>query len=100
MIRWEEESSSDGEPPVTLPDISSHWLRHTFATRCCEAKMAPKVIQSILGHADYETTMNIYVEATDDLKRDEIEFFNNYFLNHPFNVISDAQSEKRKTKKQ
>ncbi len=85
MARWEEESNGDGEMPVTLPDLSSHWLRHTFATRCCEARMEPKAIQSILGHADYETTMNIYVEASEKLKREEITFLANFIDNQSLN---------------
>ena len=93
MVRWEEESNSEGDLPVTLPDLTSHWLRHSFATRCCEARMDPKAIQSILGHADYETTMNIYVEATDKLKKDEMSFFNSYFTNHPIDDKSGIQKD-------
>ena len=93
MVRWEEESNSEGDLPVTLPGLTSHWLRHSFATRCCEARMDPKAIQSILGHADYETTMNIYVEATDKLKKDELSFFNSYFTNHPIDDKSGIQKD-------
>ena len=82
-IKWEEESSSTGDLPVTLPELTCHWLRHTFATRCCEARMDPKAIQSILGHADYETTMNIYVEATEQMKAAEIIYLDNYFKKYP-----------------
>ena len=47
-------------------------LRHTFATRMCEAGMNLKAMQDILGHADYTTTMNIYTDATEELKESEI----------------------------
>ena len=93
-IKWEEESSSTGDLPVTLPELTCHWLRHTFATRCCEARMDPKAIQSILGHADYETTMNIYVEATEQMKEAEIIYLDNYFKKHPLEeggTVADSE---------
>ena len=34
-----------------------------------------KVIQDVLGHADITTTMNIYAEATKNLKKKEIDKF-------------------------
>lgn len=37
-----------------------------------------KFIQSILGHADVSTTMNIYVDVTDALKKKEITAFDDY----------------------
>lgn len=55
--------------PVMLPDFSCHHLRHTFATRLCETETNLKVIQDIMGHASIETTMNIYAEATQEMKK-------------------------------
>ena len=55
-----------------------HDLRHTFATRLCESGANLKFIQSILGHADVSTTMNIYVDVTDALKKKEIAAFDDY----------------------
>lgn len=45
-------------------------LRHTFCTRFCENERNIKVIQEIMGHADIETTMNIYAEATKEKKKE------------------------------
>ena len=42
--------------PVLLPPLSCHILRHTFTTRLCEAGVNVKVIQDVLGHADFSTT--------------------------------------------
>ena len=64
--------------PVLLPHFSCHILRHTFATRLCESGINIKVIQSILGHADISTTMNIYVDVTNALKKKEIATFGDY----------------------
>ena len=60
---------------VLLPKFSCHSLRHTCATRLCEAGINMKVIQDVLGHADITTTMNIYTEATKNLKKKEIDKF-------------------------
>ncbi len=57
---------------VSFPNVSPHILRHTFATRCVEKGMNLKVLQSILGHADFETTMNTYTHTTDDVLVNEM----------------------------
>ena len=50
-----------------------HILRHTFATRLCGQETNLKVIQSIMGHRNIETTMDIYAEATDKKKKESFE---------------------------
>lgn len=42
-----------------LPVFGGHTFRHTFATRCLESGVKPKTIQSYLGHASLEMTMNL-----------------------------------------
>ena len=49
-----------------LKHFTTHQLRHTFATRLCRNSSDLKSIQSILGHADISTTLNIYADATED----------------------------------
>lgn len=71
---------------VTLPRFSNHSLRHTFTTRMCEAGVNVKAMQDILGHADAETTLQIYADATKDLKKAEMINFEEYF---------NAQKEKQ-----
>lgn len=51
-----------------LPHFSCHTLRHTFATRMCEKGVNMKVVQDILGHTDISITMNIYTDATNEMK--------------------------------
>lgn len=58
---------------VMLPDFSAHHLRHTFCTRLCEQETNLKVIQSIMGHKDIKTTMDIYAEATEEKKQESFE---------------------------
>lgn len=67
------------EAPLLLPIFSNHSLRHTFTTRMCEAGVNVKAMQDILGHADAETTLQIYADATKELKKAEMINFENYF---------------------
>ena len=54
-----------------------HHLRHTFATRCVLDKgIHPKVVQSWMGHATVDMTMNTYTHATDDLIQTETQKLN------------------------
>lgn len=69
------------EDVTILPKFSNHSLRHTFTTRMCEAGVNIKAMQSILGHADAETTLDIYAEATKDLKKSELISFEKFFNN-------------------
>ena len=68
-----------GKETVILPKFSNHNLRHTFITRMCEAGVNIKEMQDILGHADAETTMDIYADATQDFKRSEMIGFEDLF---------------------
>lgn len=68
------------ENPVLLPPFSCHSLRHTFATRMCEQGVNIKVIQDVLGHKDIETTMDVYTDATMDLKTKEIGHLQDCFV--------------------
>jgi integrase len=61
----------ENRQPLILPEFSCHHLRHTFCTRLCENETNMKVIQSVMGHSNITTTMNIYTEATEEKKKDE-----------------------------
>ena len=62
-----------------VPDINFHALRHTFATRALEAGMDIKVLSSILGHAQASTTLNLYVHALPDHKRQSMEKMSSFY---------------------
>ena len=74
------DNALEGETPVLLPHFSCHILRHTFATRLCESGINIKFVQSILGHVDISTTMNIYVSVTAETQLKEINAFEDYLM--------------------
>lgn len=59
--------------------VSLHSLRHTFATRCIEAGMQPKVLQHILGHSDIKITLNTYCDAFESFQKENIAKTDEYF---------------------
>lgn len=67
------EAAKKHREPLLLPEFSCHQLRHTFCTRLCENETNLKVIQSVMGHRDIATTMDIYAEATDRKKKESFE---------------------------
>ena len=61
--------------PKMIRDFHPHILRHTFATRCFENKMEPKVVQTLLGHSSISITMNIYTHVLENKMNEEIQKF-------------------------
>lgn len=53
--------------------FSGHAFRHTFATRCFEAGVDAKVVQSYLGHASLKMTMDLYTHVTEEKSSLDIE---------------------------
>ena len=49
----------DGVPYV-IPNITPHWLRHTFATMLYLAGVDALTAKDQMGHADIKTTLDIY----------------------------------------
>ena len=67
-----EIAEKEDREPLIISHFSAHHLRHTFCTRLCENESNLKVIQSIMGHSDITTTMDIYAEATQEKKQEII----------------------------
>ena len=64
------DAEKEDREPLLLPHFSAHNLRHTFCTRLCENESNLKVIQSVMGHSDIQTTMDIYAECTQEKKQE------------------------------
>ena len=63
---------------TTTSDVHTHMLRHTFATRCVEAKIAPAVLKKLMGHTDISTTMKYYVNVDDHFEISEYKNVESY----------------------
>ena len=59
--------------PYTL-----HWMRHTFATICYDAGVDVKSAASMLGHANEQTTMEIYTHLTKSWEQASVEKLDAY----------------------
>ena len=56
-----------------IEPFSGHSFRHTFATRCFEAGIQPKTVQSYLGHATLAMTMDLYTSVLEKKKIDDMK---------------------------
>lgn len=71
------ESVRENRLPVKFEDMYTHAIRHTFCSRCFENDMNPKVVQALMGHQHYSTTIDIYTHVTNTKFEDEIAKFGN-----------------------
>lgn len=55
-----------------MESFSFHCFRHTFATRCFESDIAPKTVQSYLGHATLQMTMDLYTSVLKEHSESEM----------------------------
>lgn len=44
----------------SITDMTPYNCRHTYATLAVQAGVKPEILQKILGHADYSTTVDVY----------------------------------------
>lgn len=63
-----KEAQKEERQPNLLPHFSCHILRHTFCSRFCENETNVKTIQTIMGHANIKTTMNVYAKVSEHVK--------------------------------
>lgn len=68
-------SVKENRSPVLMEPVHPHAIRRTFCTRCFEANMNPKAVQKLMGHATYNTTIDIYTEVMKDKMDFETEKF-------------------------
>lgn len=65
-----ELAKKENREPFLLKHFSVHTFRHTFCTRLCENEVNIKVIQDVMGHADIQTTMDVYAEVSENKKQE------------------------------
>ncbi|MDU6986443.1 MAG: tyrosine-type recombinase/integrase [Terrisporobacter othiniensis] len=64
---------------IDIEPIKFHGLRKTYATRLFEANVAPKTVQSLMGHSDITITMNIYTQVMQEVKNEAVDKINDIF---------------------
>lgn len=69
------DSVREQRKPIIFEDVYPHALRHTFCSRCFEKGMNPKVVQALMGHQHYSTTIEIYTHVTEQKFDEEIAKF-------------------------
>ena len=69
------DSVREQRKPIIFEDVYPHALRHTFCSRCFERGMNPKVVQALMGHQHYSTTIEIYTHVTEQKFDEEIAKF-------------------------
>ena len=79
-----------------IEDVTSHSLRHSFATRCIESGIPAVVVQKLLGHTDVGITLNVYTSVFNRYKESELEKVNDYYIDNDFfdnnqKMISDGR---------
>ena len=57
---------------LQLPTISPHICRHTYCSKMARARMNPKALQYLMGHAEISVTMNVYTHLGEDDAREEM----------------------------
>lgn len=57
------ESVKEKREPIIFGDVYPHAIRHTFCSRCFQLDMNPKVVQALMGHQHYSTTIDIYTHV-------------------------------------
>ena len=68
-----------GIKDTTVPgDLTMHSLRHTYATRCIESGMPPKVLQNLLGHTDIKVTLDTYSDVFDNFQNENVAKVDEY----------------------
>lgn len=58
---------------LNIPQLNFHGLRHTFASRLIEKGADYKTVSELLGHANVNMTLNIYVHSNIGQKRKAVE---------------------------
>lgn len=65
---------------IIIDTFTPHQLRHTFATNCYFAEIPVEVCRDWMGHADVQTTLNIYTHLDRRYKRQKQVKLDEYYF--------------------
>ncbi len=74
----DKDGKTQGKLPLLIPNITPHWLRHTFATLLYLAGVDVLTARDQLGHADIKTTLSIYTHLDKIYKRKSMNRLDDY----------------------
>lgn len=93
--REDVQAKAEKREPVEFKDLYPHAIRHTFCSRCFEKKMEPKIVQQLMGHAHYSTTIDIYTHVTNTVYDEEIKKFG--CLRNGMSEVKETEAENSPT---
>jgi len=79
---------------LRLPLIAWHSFRHTHATQLAEVGESLRTAQSLLGHSDLETTLNVYMHAIPDAQRRAVDKVAEVLFTNVHKISADTESQK------
>ena len=83
------DSVREQRKPIIFEDVYPHALRHTFCSRCFEKGMNPKVVQALMGHQHYSTTIEIYTHVTEQKFDEEIAKFGSAMVDNTVPKVTE-----------
>jgi len=78
MYKSQIQRAIDAYQKMTGLDITPHFLRHGYATILYDAGIDTKTAQGLLGHADYQMTMNTYTHISNSRAHKDTQLLNTY----------------------
>ncbi len=60
-------------PLCNIKHLHPHMMRHSFATRCFEADIPPKTVQTLLGHSNIQMTLDLYTHVSEEKKLKDMQ---------------------------
>lgn len=79
--------------------LSTHSLRHTYATRCIESGMQAIVLSKLLGHSDIRVTLNTYIKIFNEYQTKVARQVESYYkdinltetVDIPFEIVNSQK---------
>ena len=65
----------ENEEVLIVPYFTCHILRHTFCTKMMQLGVNIRILQEIMGHEEFSTTMDVYVNVTGQMELEEFSKF-------------------------
>jgi integrase len=68
FVRFEKEYQEKYGEPI---EVTPHICRHTFSSNCVAGGLPHKSLQQLMGHSNFQMTMNVYTNLEDSVVRED-----------------------------